>query len=374
MISDIAKIKIARCAAAAVFWFAIGVLFFEHNGLSTSQAYTLISLYYFGVVLFEFPTGVIGDHFSHKTALIAGHLITAAALILLGLGGGFLYIAVCLLIAAIGITLTSGSDTALTHALSKNFKKDQSQIKLYATAVIVAATALGPLLAAIDIGLPFIITGICNVVAALFIWSIHTPSPRSSEGNLFRTARKSFSEIRQRPLIFRFLILSASIMAFMVSLKWFYNPLLAEMNVPLAYWGVIMGLSLLVPLFGIAVYRYGQRTHIVAGFLLFALSIIPIGLVQIAAISILALYVTAVLSGYLDAAIDILLNNTIQTVQRAGILSLSNLLSRLGAGAYMPAAGFIFERTSFLVLMISTSIGLLLVCASSLLYVTRTKH
>lgn len=372
--TDLQKIKTARILAGAAFWVSIGVWFFTGNGLSESQAYTLVSLYYVSVVLFEFPTGVIGDHFSHKTALVAGYIIAALALIFLGLGGGFAYTAGCLVLGAIGITLVSGSDTALTHALSGHFKKDQAQIKLYITVVLVGATALGPLLSKLHAGLPFIVTGICNLIAALCVWRIRNAPEHSKEGDIFRTAGKGLDEVRHSPFILHLIILSAASAAFLLSLKWFYNPLLETMGIPLEYWGVIMGLGLLMPLLGIRAYQRSPKSNIaVAGLLLIA-SIVPIGIIQLAIVSISAMYITYAISGYLDVALDVALNEHIQSNGRAGILSLGSLLSRLGGSMYMPLAGFMLERNSFIVLMASTAGLLLTVCAASLWYLRRTQN
>jgi MFS family permease len=359
-VTDITKIKLARILAGAAFWISIGILFLMSNGLSTAQAYQLISIYYFAVVVLEYPSGVLGDHFSHKTALIAGFTALGIALVALGIGGGFWYIFAWLILAAFGISLVSGSDTALTHRLSSNFKKDQSQIKIYITISLVVATILGPLLYKIYPGLPFIMTGMMNFVAACLVWRIRTRINGSGESNIYRTAATGLIEIRQKPKILGLLVLSALSVAFLVSLKWFYNPLLQSMGIPLQFWGLVMGFALLLPLVGIKLYRLSKKAHIVAAFLLLLVVIVPIGYIQLAAISIGAVYVAYIISGYLDIATDVALNETIQSSSRASILSLGSLISRLAASAYLPLAGLVIEKSTFMHLTVGTAIAMAL--------------
>jgi len=372
--SDVTKLKLARIASSAAFWIAVGVLFLQQSGLSLPEAYQLLSLYYLAVVVFEFPTGVVGDHFSHKLAVVLGHFISGIALIAIAVTSGFWLFAALLVVAAIGITLVSGSDTALLHSLSKNFKKDQSQIKLYGMATVVVATVLGSLLATIDIRLPIMLTGVFNIVSGLVALSIGGDSPKNGKGNIFRTALASLQHIKARPIIMHLLVIGSVSTAFFVALKWFYNPLLEQMGIPLAFWGTIMGIGLLTPIVGIKLYRMGKRVHIITAFLLFVLSIVPIGVVQVAALSIGALYLCNLLAGYLDVSIDIKLNEYIQTSQRAGILSIGSLLNRLVASAYMPLAGFVLDMTSFFSLMLITALGILLMSGYSLTRLWQHEH
>lgn len=371
--SDIVKLKLARVCAGAAFWISIGILFLTSNGLSTEQAYQLISIYYFAVVVFEYPSGVVGDHVSHKTAVVAGFIVFGLALIALGMGGGYLYMLTCLVMAALGVTLVSGSDTALTHTLSSNFKKDQSQIKIYITISIFLATILGPLLFKVYEGLPFILTGIMNLVAGYLVWRIHTPVKGSGESNVYHTAVTGLLEIRRKPKILSLLAVSALSVAFLVSLKWFYNPLLQSMGIPLQYWGLVMGIALLLPLLGIKLYRLSRKTSIVVAFLLLLVAIVPIGYIQLAAISIGAVYVAYLISGYLDIATDVALNDAIESNSRASILSLGSLMSRLVASAYLPAAGLVIEKSTFTHLSIGTSLAMLLLASPFIYLLIRNK-
>lgn len=364
--NDVTKLKLARIASSAAFWIAVGVVFLQHSGLSLTETYQLLSIYYLAVVFLEFPTGVIGDHFSHKLAVVLGQFIGGAALIAIAFTSGFWLYAILLIAAALGITLVSGSDTALLHAISKNFKKDQTQIKMYSMTTVVAATTLGSLLATVDIRLPIMLTGIFSIIAAFITLTVRTNLPKEERGNIFRTALGSLRHIGQRPIIMHLLGIGAVSAGFFISLKWFYNPLLEQMGIPLAYWGLIMGISLLTPILGVKLYQLSKRTHIVSGFVLLALSMIPIGFVQIAALSIIAMYAFNFLAGYVEAAVDIKLNATIQTQKRAAILSLSNLITRLVASVYMPVAGFVIETTSFFVLMSLSAAALLIIGGYSL--------
>jgi hypothetical protein len=103
-----------------------------------------------------------------------------------------------------------------------------------------------------------------------------------------------------------------------------------------------------------------KKAHIVAAFLLLLVVIVPIGYIQLAAISIGAVYVAYIISGYLDIATDVALNETIQSSSRASILSLGSLISRLAASAYLPLAGLVIEKSTFMHLTVGTAIAMAL--------------
>lgn len=58
-----------------MWWMAVGPLYFMTRGLTIEQVYYMIAAFSVAMVIFEFPTGVIADRFSHKKSVVLGGVI-----------------------------------------------------------------------------------------------------------------------------------------------------------------------------------------------------------------------------------------------------------------------------------------------------------
>ncbi len=371
--SDLLKVKVARIAASAAFWMAIAVVYLQNRGLTLSQIYQALSIYYIAVVLLEFPTGVIGDYFSHRISVMLGHFILGIAFIALALGGGFNYYLAILLFAALGIALSSGSDTALLHSLSKDFKQDQSQLRFYTSLVAVLTTTLGSIIASYNLTLPFIATGIFNFVTAFLLLSMKNTNHVRKEGNIFKTAFSALEYVKNSKKLMSIMIISGVIGAFSFSIKWFYNPLLQMIDVPLSLWGALISIALLVPLIGVKIFQKSKSGSLLFVLFLFIVSIVPIGIAGLSLVPLAFLYFNGGIRGYLEAFLDVETNNAIETSERASILSLNNLLIRLGASVYTPIAGLVLEKNSFITMTSGTAILIFLIVAYPVFLLNRRR-
>jgi len=358
--SDLMKVKIGRIASSAAFWMVIVVVYLQNRGLTLTQIYQMLSVYYLAVVVLEFPTGVIGDYFSHRISVMIGQFIIGVAFIALALNGGFFYYLAVLLFAALGIALASGSDTALLHSLSKDFKHDQSQIRIFTTLVAVIATTVGSIIASFSFAIPFILTGIFNLIAAFLLLSVKDRNHVKNEGNIFNTAFRALKYVKGNKKLMSLMIISGIVGAFSFSIKWFYNPLLQMVNVPLLFWGILISIAMLVPLVGVKIFQKKKSAHLLLALIIFIISIIPIGIAGLAMVPIVFLYFNSAIRGYLETYLDVEMNNEIETNERASILSLNNLLIRFGASIYTPFAGYILDKYSLSAVTIGTSTLLLL--------------
>jgi MFS family permease len=356
------RVKAAMVSGAAVFWIAIIVVYLQQRGLSLPQIYLLISVYYGAVVILEFPTGVIGDHFSNRVVCCLGYLLAAGMFIGFGFAGSFTYYLGLLIAGAVGATLISGNDVATLHATSANFRNDKSQVDLWVAFVQVGTTALGSLLMQIQLGLPFFVNGLFLLAAAVFMLSAPVSSLPRPAGNPLETAWRALRYAAGHPRIRRILALIGLIGTFFLSVKWFFNPVLEGLQVPLSAWGTIIGLTLGLPLIGIWLYRRHQSRPplLWQAVLGFSLAVSLLGLTTIGMWPLAALALIMILYGYLETTLHIELNDAIQAHERASILSFASLVQRLGTSIYTPIAGVVLAASSMNNLMVGTALALLL--------------
>jgi MFS family permease len=168
---DITKIKIAQILPSGVFWVPIIISYFQFRGLSLETAYYLVSLYQIFIVILEYPTGVIGDYFSHKLSLTLGYVVVFAAFIMMGFELSIFIYGLVLFVAASGVSLISGSNDAVLMNISKDFDKDFRNIRTYSIAYSIISIALGGVLYKIHPVVPIWASAISFFAAfGLVIW------------------------------------------------------------------------------------------------------------------------------------------------------------------------------------------------------------
>src|ERR1700683_554445 len=369
---ELAKVKTAMVTGSAVFWIAVIVVYLHDRGLSLPQIYSLIAIYYGSVVLLEFPTGALGDHYSHKWTAGIGYIVTGGFFFGLGFAGSYWYYALLLLIGSLGITLTSGNDTATLHALSPNFRHDQSQVKFWAAMMQVVTTALGSILLRVNLGLPFWLNGCFLLVAAIAMLSVKKIPQTRASGHPVATAWRALRYVIAHQPVRRLLLLIGAAGAFFLSVKWVFNPLLQGLHIPLALWGTLIGLTLVTPLLGIWIYRRQQvEKKLWPPVGIFVLAVAPLGLTTAGFLPLAALYLVMIAYGYLDTDLSIRLNETIKTSERASILSIASLFQRLGTSIYTPIAGLLLARSSLGAVMLITAVVLAFIMVPTAISVSR---
>lgn len=368
---NINKIKIAFILGACQFWLTSFVLYLNTQGITTEQAYFLLSLYSIAVIIFEYPTGVIGDFFSHKLSLIIGFILFSLSMILFSFSGSIYYFGAILILTAIGSSLISGSDNALLHTASKNFKKDLSQVKFYSLLMSASAISVGGFLSALDLRYPLYASALFFLAGSVFlILSTNFKNERIA-GNIFKTATEGFHYATSNKELFNLIKISSLLGAFFISLKWFYNPLFLELSIPLNYWGVIIGLAGVLIATGVWAFNKFPEKNVFPIFLLIILSIFAIGLTDILALPIIAILLNQTLRGYIDTLFDVKINHAIKKSIRASVFSFKSLLVRLGSAVMIFLFGFILERSSFLIMMSTFAVGIFLLGISPILKIKK---
>lgn len=374
--TNLQKIKLAQIIGSAQFWTVTFVLYMTTQGLSIEQTYLLLSIFSILVVVLEYPTGVIGDHFSHRLSITLGYFAFAIVFFLLSFPGSFAYYLTALIFGALGTSLISGSDTALLHSISKDFKKDSSDVRMYSIIVAAISLFLGGYLASIDLRLPIYCSIITSFIPGLLILSMKKiPRTDDFDGNIFKRSLEGLRHVRDNTILFHLMILSSIFGAFFLSFKWFYNPLFMELHIPVSSWGLIVGFATILIALGTYIYkRLSHAENITTPIGIFIGLICLVGVTMSPTLSLIALVSSQLLRGYISSLFDVELNNAITgTTSRASILSLKSLFVRLFSSMYIFGAGFVLGKSSFLVLMVLTATLLLTLTVIPILKITSLK-
>lgn len=336
--TDIRKMLWVKVLYSTRFWLPTFVLYLNTRGIETSRVLFLLGAYYVAVIALEYPTGVIGDVFSHRISILSGYAGLAVGFLLLAfpMSVGFAYYLGAIMFVALGESLISGSDTALLHDVSKDFTRDYPRIKTVSQVVSFVALSVGGFVATIDLRLPLVLSALVMAAASLFAMSVsYRPAKRDSEGNVIRIALAGLSSVRGNVMLRNLILLSLLVGSFLFSIKWLYNDLFRLISLPVLWWGVVPGVATLFVAVGTMTYRKFPKVPMWTVFLSLAVLVPVMGFTRWAAIPVLAIVAAHFLRGYIESRIMVDINGVIPSEVRSSVLSLNSLLQRLGASGYM---------------------------------------
>ncbi|MCP3920580.1 MAG: MFS transporter [bacterium] len=258
------------------------VPYLRDHGLSMEEIYRLQTIFALTIVVLEVPSGYVADLLGRRRCLVAAGVLHGLALTVLAYVDGFWGFAVFELLAAVGVTLYSGTDVALlydslealgdeerTRGLGKRLFWMQTgetvaalvsgalvTVSLYAVAVGNAIVGWLPLVAAL---------GLREVPRERFDRTSHLANFRRIHHELFRTSR-----------------LMALIMVNLVAYGlatllavWAFQAFWGEMKVPLVAFGFLWAAyNLTVAVVGRAAHRVESRFG--TGAVVAAVGVLPI--------------------------------------------------------------------------------------------------
>ncbi len=330
--------------------------FFGARGLSVTEITLLNSVYCVTAMLFEVPTGALADRWGRKRAMVLGSLMMAAGCLADWLGHSFAAFAVGEGLLALGMTLTSGADSAYLYDLLRDAGREHeyrrregaaSAAKLVGAAVALAA---GGWLARAHLGATYLATaGVC-VVAAAVAALMHEapyqrPAPRAMAASMAASAREVLGH---RPLLFA--VVFSTLIFTLVRMGIYLHPLyLSAAGMDLSRVGMTMAILSLAAAWGAwridALRRaLGERGLVWGLPAALAVSYLVLGR-WFAWWGIIAVGLQCVASGVYSPLSKELLNREIaDSSHRATILSVESMARRLAFGLYAPLVGAMIDR------------------------------
>ena len=357
--TDLIKFKIASTVTNSPFWVAIIVLFFNSKGISVPDAFKLLSFYQISVVLLEYPTGVIGDYFSHKISISSGFLLSSLGLFASTLQLHIFFYYLVMVILALGTSLVSGSNTALLHKLSDDFKKDSSSLKTISMIWMLIALSLGGIIGKHSLVIPIYLTSITFLIGFTIMLSIKHSDHNNNSGNVFNKAKEGLLHIKSNRTLISILTVNAIVSGVFLSTKWFYNPFFEALNINISWWGILISLASLLSIVGVFVYKKFTSHRIIWYYLTL---IILFGLTsllnsKLSFVSLPALMVAHLVGGgYVQTFFEVDINKHLTDSTRASVISFGSLLIRLTSSLYIYTTGLILTNFDLSYLFVFTAI------------------
>ena len=342
------------------FFLAIWVIYLQQErGLTLADAALIDATFFVAAALGEVPTGVVADVHGRVASMKIG-----VALICLSTFGWLLAPNVPLLVAAyavmgIGATFLSGAEDALFYESLSAVGRGDDYVRLAgrvsATYLGAAALAsvLSGLVASISLALPFLITGVCLLLALAVVFTLkeprHTSSADSPRKPFTVILREALALMRARPAVrYPMLYLALLPMVSYMTDGVFLQPQALALGIPLAGIGIVVMVVNLTHMAGATFAhrlrsRFSEVRLVYAAPLIIVVSLLLLAAFQVAPALLFVLtigFTTTVLRPLVLGRIQKQVSNDI----RATMISMQSLMFTFLLVLTQPTLAFVADR------------------------------
>lgn len=370
------------------FFGAVAVPFYLHRvGLDYTRMFLLEAIFSFFMIIFEVPTGVVADKWGRKISLFFGSLFFGAGFLMFGIFTSYPVLVMAEIICAFGMTMLSGADRALIYEALKATHEEDRAVKVmsrydaFGSAAMFLAFPAGSLFVDSNIipyetalGIVFVATAVAGFISGLIVLFVKEPPFKKSMERPLRQGMEGFLQILRTPRLRAFGMNYALISSVTFFMFWYYQSLLMENNMPVAWLGFVasgfnltaMMLLLLAPVFE---RRLGIKntlflSSLVPGILYLMVSFIP-GLVM----AMIAIFGITNLKAFRAPVLNALMNKEIDSSNRATILSGVSMIERVATTLLYPVAGMLTDISLNMALLV---MGIITVILSIMLRIEET--
>ena len=342
-------------------WFTlvmpIIVLFYKECGLDLADIFILKSVYSIAMVSLEIPTGYLADVWGRRNCLIAGCIFCFLGFTNYSISDTFTAFFLSEILLGFGQSLVSGADSALLYDTMLYYKKEDAYLKYEGRVTMVGnfseafAGIFSGLLAVYSLRFPFYAqSGIAFIgIPAAMALTEHAAKTRikNSFANIVKIIQ--YSLFTNKELCYN-IMFSGVIGAATLTMAWFVQPLLIELDTPTSWFGIIWTiLNLTVGISALYSDKLDQRLgslrmyafilfFIVSGYIAVAFNISYVGLICLFFFYIVRGFATPILKGYI--------NQMTFSEMRATVLSIRNFIIRLIFATMAPFIGWLNDSIS----------------------------
>ncbi|HKL44377.1 MAG TPA: MFS transporter [Candidatus Absconditabacterales bacterium] len=350
--------KYYRFEISSMILFAtpIIVLFWQDNGLSMMQIMILQSIYAILVTVLEIPTGYIADIYGRKKSLIIGSLIHAFGVLYYAIAKDFVGFLIAEGLFAIGISLISGANSAFLYDMllekgqERKYKKILGNSTFYLLISMAVAQILGGFLGEISFSLTFYLSFAFNIPSVFIALSMKEPKrnikiiKKGYVKQLLFIIKKSIVDNKK----LRYILIGAGLIYGLNNIAlWFYQPYFELSGLDIVYFGFIFAaFQIFAGISGKYAHRIerllGEKKSIVLLLILLGISYILMGKF-VFAFGFLFAFLQQFVRGFSKVVFADYINKLIDSKNRATILSIQSMLSRLTYAMIIPFIGYLAD-------------------------------
>ena len=340
----------------AVKWFMIVmpiiVLFFESKGLSLTQIMILQGTYSLFVALFEIPSGFFADIYGRKNSLVIGSIFLFLGYVIFSFFSGFNEFLFAEILLGIGGSLISGADSAILYDTLLEIKEEDKYTKIEGRTYAIGnfsegiAGVLGGFLAMTSINMPVYIQTIVMFLSIPIAMTLVEPKSSyklaKSFSSIITVVKDTF--IYQRKLRW-YIVYSSSMGIATLSIAWFVQPFLMEIDTPIIYYGIIWAfLNFTAGITSYYSYLFNNHNLLIYISLIMITSLILLGF-NISYFGLIFIILIYLLRGVITPKLRNLININSTSERRATVLSLRSFVIRISFAVIAPILGYISDSS-----------------------------
>lgn len=353
--------KIYTLKAAKSFMLSIPIIvpFLQENGLSIREIFILESLFSAVVIVLEIPTGYFADILGRKTSMIVGLMIATLGWATYSISHGFYGFLSAEILLGIGLSFTSGADSALLYesllgiGKSEEYKKKEGRNTAIGLIAEGSASILGGFMAIISLRSTYYSQAAITLFAIPLAFTLQEPIREKCEQrkehikNMLCLIKFSLYDDKKIQWI---IIYSSIASGATLTMFWFSQPYFLKVGLPVFSFGIILAAFL----FSCAVFSWrahwlekimGRKISLAllitapaVGYFLLSLVVHPLGILFIILFYFSRGINTPVVLDYI--------NGLVTSDSRATIISIRNLVSRAFFAVIGPFAGWATDNIS----------------------------
>ena len=340
----------------AVKWFMIVmpiiVLFFESKGLSLTQIMILQGTYSLFVALFEIPSGFFADIYGRKNSLVIGSIFLFLGYVIFSFFSGFNEFLFAEILLGIGGSLISGADSAILYDTLLEINEEDEYTKIEGRTYAIGnfsegiAGVLGGFLAMTSINMPVYIQTIVMFLSIPIAMTLVEPKSSyklaKSFSSIITVVKDTF--IYQRKLRW-YIVYSSSMGIATLSIAWFVQPFLMEIDTPIIYYGIIWAfLNFTAGITSYYSYLFNNHNLLTYISLIMITSLILLGF-NISYFGLIFIILIYLLRGVITPNLRNLININSTSERRATVLSLRSFVIRISFAVIAPILGHITDSS-----------------------------
>lgn len=365
--APVLKYYLYKATKAVEFYRPIMYLFFLAQGLDFTQIAILEVIYNLTTLFGEIPTGYVGDRVGRRNSLLIGTVLIAVTLLGIGLSSSFLTLAVLYACWSAGYNFRSGSEDAwlydtLTDELSEGeFAHVRGRGESASLAVGAVAAIVGGYLGSIDLSYPWFVAAAVTGVGAVVLLTLDDPETykqsESDDLSFRRTVgivKEALSQRNLRAFILYYYVLYAAVTYLVfVFLQPIFRTVVVDIGIAPAQVESLLGWfyaayslvgAVLSYYTGAIKERVGVKTWFVV--LPFLVGTALVGMYFVPVLALPTFLVARGLSDVTRSFAGQYVNNRIETLGRATVLSAMAMVSGLAVVPFQLGSGVISDYVS----------------------------
>lgn len=338
-------LKVESALTSFTLFMPVTWLLLSDIGLSQFQIGLTQAIFALTMLFLEVPTGYFADSVSKRISNASGDFFMASAMLIYVFAGGFWAIVVAEVLAGIGLSLTSGADSALMRSHSKIAHKDYRREAATLTTVSFVAAGLGAILGGVlgsyNIRSVFLVQSILFMIAGIFAFTIKNAGKnRVSEHNPVKDVWviTKYCLHGHKELAWR-IFLSSGLMLSTMFVVWFLTPMFLQTGIDIKFHGLLFASISVAAVLGSELVKRKTNLNIMLPLLIcaFAYSVLS---VSISMVTILLFLLTSFSRGINSARVNPYIQEKANEDIQATAISVYRMTYKVAVVCLLPVVNY----------------------------------